>query len=163
MYRLGAGSARSGLASGVVDGIDAIDRRLLDLLRVDGRAGWAELGERVGLSASAVRRRVDRLTARGVVRGFTVQVDPDAERAPGVEAYVELFCRGTVAPAELQRMLSAVPEVVTAGTVTGEADALVLLRSRDVRSLEDALERLRLAADVDHTRSAVVLTWLVTR
>lgn len=161
--RFGAGSARSGLASGVVDGIDAIDRRLLDLLRVDGRAGWAELGERVGLSASAVRRRVDRLTARGVVRGFTVQVDPDVEQGPGVEAYVELFCRGTVAPAELQRMLSAVPEVVTAGTVTGEADALVLLRSRDVRSLEDALERLRLAANVDHTRSAVVLTWLVTR
>ncbi|OLL97829.1 Transcriptional regulator, AsnC family [Pseudonocardia sp. Ae406_Ps2] len=146
-----------------MDGIDAIDRRLLDLLRVDGRASWADLGGRVGLSASAVRRRVDRLTARGVVQGFTVQVDPDAERTPGVAAYVELFCRGTVAPAELQRMLSAVPEVVTAGTVTGEADALVLLRSRDVQSLEDALERLRLAANVDHTRSAVVLTWLVTR
>ncbi|OLM10708.1 Lrp/AsnC family transcriptional regulator [Pseudonocardia sp. Ae505_Ps2] len=146
-----------------MDGIDAIDRRLLDLLRVDGRASWADLGGRVGLSASAVRRRVDRLTARGVVQGFTVQVDPDAERTPGVAAYVELFCRGTVAPAELQRMLSAVPEVVTAGTVTGEADALVLLPSRDVQSLEDALERLRLAANVDHTRSAVVLTWLVTR
>lgn len=146
-----------------MDGIDAIDRRLLDLLRVDGRASWADLGGRVGLSASAVRRRVDRLTARGVVQGFTVQVDPDAERTPGVAAYVELFCRGTVAPAELQRMLSAVPEVVTAGTVTGEADALVLLRSREVQSLEDALERLRLAANVDHTRSAVVLTWLVTR
>ncbi|WP_308187927.1 Lrp/AsnC family transcriptional regulator [Pseudonocardia sp. ICBG1142] len=146
-----------------MDGIDAIDRRLLDLLRVDGRASWADLGGRVGLSASAVRRRVDRLTARGVVQGFTMQVDPDAERTPGVAAYVELFCRGTVAPAELQRMLSAVPEVVTAGTVTGEADALVLLRSRDVQSLEDALERLRLAANVDHTRSAVVLTWLVTR
>lgn len=146
-----------------MDGIDAIDRRLLDLLRVDGRASWADLGGRVGLSASAVRRRVDRLTARGVVQGFTVQVDPDAERTPGVAAYVELFCRGTVAPAELQRMLSAVPEVVTAGTVTGEADALVLLRSRDVQSLEDTLERLRLAANVDHTRSAVVLTWLVTR
>lgn len=102
-----------------MDGIDAIDRRLLDLLRVDGRASWADLGGRVGLSASAVRRRVDRLTARGVVQGFTVQVDPDAERTPGVAAYVELFCRGTVAPAELQRMLSAVPEVVTAGTVTG--------------------------------------------
>lgn len=146
-----------------MDGIDAIDRRLLALLRVDGRASWADLGGRVGLSASAVRRRVDRLAARGVVQGFTVQVDPDAERTPGVAAYVELFCRGTVAPAELQRMLSAVPEVVTAGTVTGEADALVLLRSRDVQSLEDALERLRLAANVDHTRSAVVLTWLVTR
>ncbi|MFP5069465.1 Lrp/AsnC family transcriptional regulator [Pseudonocardia nantongensis] len=143
--------------------MDATDRRLLDLLRVDGRAGWAELGERVGLSASAVRRRVDRLSARGVITGFTVQVDPDAETGPGVEAYVELFCRGTVAPGELQRMLSAVPEVVSAGTITGEADAIVHLRSRDVRALEDALERLRMAANVDHTRSAVVLSRLVHR
>lgn len=143
--------------------MDATDRKLLDLLRIDGRAGWAELGERVGLSASAVRRRVDRLTARGVITGFTVQVSPEAEEGPGVEAYVELFCRGTVAPGELQRMLSVIPEVVTAGTITGEADALVLLRSRDVRSLEDALERLRMAANVDHTRSAVVLTRLVAR
>ena len=146
-----------------MNGIDATDRKLLDLLRIDGRAGWAELGERVGLSASAVRRRVDRLAARGVITGFTVQVDPDVEEGPGVEAYVELFCRGTVAPGELQRMLSAIPEVVTAGTITGEADALVLLRSRDVSSLEDALERLRMAANVDHTRSAVVLTRLVSR
>ena len=146
-----------------MDGIDATDRKLLDLLRVDGRAGWAELGERVGLSASAVRRRVDRMVARGVITGFAARVNPDADQGPGVEAYVELFCRGTVAPGELQRMLSAVPEVVTAGTITGEADALVLLRSRDVRALEDALERLRLAANVDHTRSAVVLTWLVSR
>ncbi|GEC23527.1 MULTISPECIES: Lrp/AsnC family transcriptional regulator [Pseudonocardia] len=143
--------------------MDETDRRLLDLLRVNGRIGWAELGERIGLSASAVRRRVDRLTERGIIRGFTVDVDPDAEQGPGVAAYVELFCRGTVAPGELQRMLSAVPEVVTAGTITGEADALVLLRSRDVRSLEDALERLRMAPNVDHTRSAVVLTWLVSR
>ncbi|MEQ3550392.1 Lrp/AsnC family transcriptional regulator [Pseudonocardia nematodicida] len=143
--------------------MDTTDRRLLDLLRIDGRAGWSELGDRVGLSASAVRRRVDRLTARGVITGFTVQVDPEAEQGPGVEAYVELFCRGTVAPGELQRMLSAVPEVVTAGTITGEADAIVHLRSRDVRSLEDALERLRMAPNVDHTRSAVVLSRLVTR
>lgn len=145
------------------EGMDATDRRLLDLLRIDGRAGWAGLGERVGLSASAVRRRVDRLTARGVITGFTVRVDPDAGRERGVEAYVELFCRGTVAPGELQRMLSAVPEVVYAGTVTGEADALVLLRSRDVGDLEDALERLRMAPNVDHTRSAVVLSRLVDR
>lgn len=146
-----------------MNGIDTTDRRLLDLLRVDGRAGWAELGERVGLSASAVRRRVDRLVARGVITGFTVRIAPEAEEGPGVEAYVELFCRGTVAPGELQRMLAAVPEVVSAGTITGDADALVLLRSRDVGSLEDALERLRMAPNVDHTRSAVVLTRLVAR
>ena len=80
-----------------------------------------------------------------------------------VEAYVELFCRGTVAPDELRRILSAVPEVVDAGTVTGDADAIVHIRSRDIASLEDALERVRVAPNVDHTRSAIILTRLIDR
>lgn len=142
--------------------MDALDRILLDLLRGNGRAGWAELGDEVGLSASAVKRRVDRLVTTGVIRSFTIRVDPAVDDR-GTEAYVELFCRGTVAPVELRRMLSRVPEVVGAGTITGDADAIVHMRSRDVASLEGALERVREAPNVDHTRSAIVLSRLVDR
>jgi DNA-binding Lrp family transcriptional regulator len=102
------------------------------------------------------------MVSDGVIRGFTIQVDPAAD-GMSTEAYVELFCRGTVAPAELRRMLSAVPEVVGAGTVTGSADAIVHIRARDIPSLEDALEKVRVAPNVDHTRSAIVLTRLVHR
>ena len=55
------------------------------------------------------------------------------------------------------------PEVVDAGTVTGSADAIVHMRSRDIPSLEDALERVRIAPNVDHTRSAIVLSRLIHR
>jgi hypothetical protein len=88
---------------------------------------------------------------------------PPAVDGLGTEAYVELFCRGTVAPAELMRILSGVPEVVDAGTVTGSADAIVHMRSRDIPSLELALERVRIAPNVDHTRSAIVLSKLIHR
>jgi DNA-binding Lrp family transcriptional regulator len=142
--------------------MDNVDRGILDLLRQNARAGYGDIGSVVGLSASAVKRRVDKLVADGVIRGFTVQVDPAAD-GMSTEAYVELFCRGTVAPAELRRMLSAVPEVVGAGTVTGSADAIVHIRARDIPSLEDALEKVRVAPNVDHTRSAIVLTRLVHR
>jgi DNA-binding Lrp family transcriptional regulator len=142
--------------------VDAIDSRILDLLRRNARSAYGDIGVVVGLSASAVKRRVDRLIADGVIRGFTVQVDPAVEGV-GTEAWVELFCRGTVAPSELRRMLSAVPEVVYAGTVTGSADAIVHIRSRDIPGLEVALERVRVAPNVDHTRSAVVLSRLVNR
>lgn len=142
--------------------VDNLDHRILDLLRQNSRAGYGDIGDAIGLSASAVKRRVDRLVANGVIRGFTIQVDPAVEGFP-VEAYVELFCRGTVAPEELKRILAAVPEVVDAGTVTGSADAIVHLRSRDIPSLEDALERVRKASNVDHTRSAIVLSRLISR
>ena len=142
--------------------MDNLDHRILDLLRLNARSGYGDIGSVVGLSASAVKRRVDRLVADGVIRAFTIQVDPDIE-GQSTEAYVELFCRGTVAPAELKRILSGVPEVVDAGTVTGSADAIVHMRSRDIPSLELALERVRVAPNVDHTRSAIVLSRLIRR
>lgn len=142
--------------------MDNIDRSILDQLRQNARAGYGDIGSVVGLSASAVKRRVDRLVGDGVIRAFTIQVDPAVDGTT-TEAWVEIFCRGTVSPDELQRILSAVPEVVYAGTVTGSADAVVQMRSRDIASLEAALEKVRLAPNVDHTRSAIVLTRLVQR
>ncbi|MCU1634908.1 MAG: AsnC family transcriptional regulator [Cryobacterium sp.] len=142
--------------------MDNLDRGILDLLRQNARAGYGDIGSVVGLSASAVKRRVDRLVADGVIRGFTIQVDPAAD-GMSTEAYVELFCRGTVAPDELLRLLSAVPEVVDAGTVTGSADAIVHIRARDIPGLEAALEKVRRAPNVDHTRSAIVLSRLIQR
>jgi DNA-binding Lrp family transcriptional regulator len=47
--------------------------------------------------------------------------------------------------------------------VTGTADAIVHMRARDIASLEIALEKLRLAPNVDHTRSAIVLSKLIQR
>ncbi|WP_375400889.1 Lrp/AsnC family transcriptional regulator [uncultured Amnibacterium sp.] len=141
--------------------MDSIDVRILDLLRRNSRSAYGDIGAVVGLSASAIKRRVDRLVASGVIRAFTVQIDPATEGL-STEAWVELFCRGTVSPSELRRILSGVPEVVYAGTVTGSADAIVHMRSRDIPSLELALERVRVAPNVDHTRSAIVLSRLVS-
>ena len=142
--------------------MDSLDYGIIDLLRQNARAGYGDIGEVIGLSASAVKRRVDRLVADKVIRGFTVKVDPTVDGL-ATEAYLELFCRGTVSPGELKRILSEVPEVVDAGTVTGSADAIVHMRSRDIASLESAIERVRLAPNVDHTRSAIVLSKLIHR
>ncbi len=146
----------------MLSAMDAIDNRILELLKRNARSAYGDIGAVVGLSASAVKRRVDRLLAEGVIRSFTIQVDPATE-GMSTEAWVELFCRGTVSPTELRRILGAVPEVVYAGTVTGSADAIVHMRSRDIPSLELALERVRVAPNVDHTRSAIVLSRLVNR
>ncbi len=142
--------------------MDSLDYGILDQLKKNSRAGYADIGEVVGLSASAVKRRVDKLVAEGVIRAFTIQIDPAVD-GMATEAYVELFCRGTVAPDELRRILSGIPEVVDAGTVTGSADAILRIRSRDIPSLEVALEKVRIAPNVDHTRSAIVLSRLINR
>jgi DNA-binding Lrp family transcriptional regulator len=100
--------------------------------------------------------------AAGVIRGFTALIDPDLDGRE-TEAIVELFCRGTIAPEELTRVLVAIPDVVEAWTVTGNADTIVRIRASDTASLEVALERVRLAPQVDKTRSAIVLSRLIER
>jgi DNA-binding Lrp family transcriptional regulator len=142
--------------------VDDVDRALVAALLSDGRASFAELGAAVSLSASAVKRRVDRLRAQGVIRGFTTVVDP-AALGWRTEAYVEVYCKGTVAPELLRRSLEGLPEVVGACTVSGQADALVHILAEDVQHLEQALERVRAEPHVDHTVSAIVLSRLVDR
>ena len=139
--------------------IDAVDQRIIALLVADARASYADIGTRVSLSAPAVKRRVDRLRAAGVIRGFTAVVDPAAVGWT-TEAFVELFCAGRTTPAQIGAAARRHPEVVGAYTVSGEADALVHLRAADIASLEQALERLRAEPFVTSTRSLIVLSRL---
>lgn len=142
--------------------MDELDRRIVGCLLQDARATYAEIGAQVALSAPAVKRRVDRLVAGGAVKGFTALVDP-AVLGWQTEAYVFVYCRGTVAPAELQRSFARIPEVVSACTVSGAADALVQVLAADVHGLERALERLREEPNVERTESVIVLSRLVDR
>jgi DNA-binding Lrp family transcriptional regulator len=142
--------------------VDRVDEKVIGCLLRNARATLAEIGSEVGLSAPAVKRRIDRLVAGGAIQGFTALIDPDV-LGWQTEAYVELYCKGTVSPEDLRGSLERVPEVVGAVTVSGEADALVHMLASDVKQLERALERIRDEPNVDHTRSVIVLSRLIDR
>ncbi len=137
-----------------------MDQRIIALLVADARSSFAEIGAKVSLSAPAVKRRVDRLRSRGVIKGFTTVVEPSAVGWT-TEAFVELFCTGRTTPAQITVATRRHPEVVGAYTVSGEADALVHLRAADIGHLEQVLERLRAEPFVTSTRSMIVLSRLV--
>lgn len=120
------------------------------------------MGAVVGLSAPAVKRRVDRLRELGAIRGFTVSVDP-AALGWTTQAYIELYCRGKTSPEVIGRGLEKFPEVVTACTVTGEPDALVLVRATDIRHFESVLEQINAEPYVARTKSVLVLSELLDR
>jgi DNA-binding Lrp family transcriptional regulator len=141
--------------------MDSIDRQIVARLVANARSSYAEIGGIVGLSAPAVKRRVDKLLDAGVLRGFTAVVDPEA-LGWGTEAFVEVHCRGNVAPSRLRTGL-LLPEVVAAYTVSGAADAIVHLRAGGIAHLESALERLRAVDFVERTVSTVVLSTLLER
>lgn len=142
--------------------MNSIDQRIVSCLVANARSSYAEIGKVVGLSAPAVKRRVDRLLDLGVLRGFTAVVDPEA-LGWGTEAFVEVHCQGNVTPARIRARLEPLPEVMAAYTVTGAADAIVHLRAANIHQLETALERLRGLEIIDRTVSTVMLSRLLER
>lgn len=142
--------------------IDELDRRIVAQLVEDSRQSYRQLGDRVGLSAPAVKRRVDRLRDAGIIERFTVAVDP---RVLGwrAESFIELFCTPKTPAVAIREMLTRHAEVAAAYTVTGDADALLHLRVADAAHLERVLERIRSEPIVAQTHSVVVLSRLLDR
>src|SRR4029450_5151201 len=102
--------------------MDEIDRQIVAQLRTNARASFQAIGNRVSLSAPAVKRRVDRLEAGGVIRSYAAGVDRGA-MGWRTHALVSLFCEGRMAAAEVRDAVADHPEVAAAYTVAGEASA----------------------------------------
>ncbi len=140
--------------------LDHLDRKILVALMADARASFKEIGESIGLSAPAVKRRVDRLREEQVITGFTTVVTPSA-LGWHTEAYVEVFCEGAAPPNRLADVVRNHPEIQSAVTVTGRADAILHIRALDVAHFEDVLERVRAEPFVRETNSFIVLSHLL--
>jgi Lrp/AsnC family transcriptional regulator, leucine-responsive regulatory protein len=140
--------------------MDPIDREILALLVEDARRTYDDIAGHVALSAPAVKRRVDRLRQRGALRGFTAVIDHAALGAR-TEALLELFFAPGTTLEQVTETLRAYPEVVEAWSVTGDADAIARVRTRDNGDLERVIMDLQRGGLFQRTRSQFVLSRLV--
>src|SRR5580698_6801053 len=104
--------------------LDEIDARIITALIKDARASYAVIGAEVGLSAPAVKRRVDRLRDSGAITGFTARVDP-AALGWTTEAYVELFCGSSTSPERIaaEPFIQRTRSVIVLSRLVERADA----------------------------------------
>ena len=137
--------------------MDHIDRVLIDALRRDGRASWAELGRLVGLSGPSVTDRVSRLEAAGVITGYHAAVDPVA-LGRSVAALVGVHLSDTSDQDAVTAALQRLDEIEDCWFVAGDESLLVKVRVPDVAALEHTLSRLRAIRGVSRTRTTVVLS-----
>ena len=135
--------------------LDEIDRLLIRELMADGRATLSNLAEKASLSVSAVQSRVRRLEARGVIRGYTANVDPEA-LGQLLSAFVAITPLDPSQPDEAPALLRNVPGVEACHSVAGEESYILLVRVASPRHLEQLLQQIRLTANVN-TRSTIIL------
>lgn len=139
-----------------------LDQQIIAHLTENARASFAEIGEEVGLSAPAVKRRVDRLVADDVITGFRAVIN-DAVLGATTEAFVELHCRSRTNPADIAEMVAGEQGVVAAYTVTGDADALLHIKTTSPAALEAIVERVRAHQNAERTITTIVLSRVVDR
>jgi Lrp/AsnC family transcriptional regulator, leucine-responsive regulatory protein len=117
--------------------LDAVDRRILQLLQVLGRSTFDELATQVGLSASTVLRRVKRLESTGVIVGYAAQLAPERVGL-GLTAYINVRLEKHTETHKRNPMdlfaasVQAWPEVAECSSLTGEMDFLLRVVVRDM-------------------------------
>ena len=120
-----------------MDALDKLDKLILRTLQADGRATYDEISERVGLSASAVLRRVKRLEESGVIDHYVALVNPEAVGL-GLTAYINVRLEKNTEshkrhPMDLFRAsVQTWPEVVECAALSGEMDYLLRVLVRDM-------------------------------
>ncbi len=136
--------------------LDQVDHDILELLAENARRTMADVAQRVSLSTSAVKRRIDRLEREGVIRGYTVVLD-HAKAGRPIQAFTEVRYAGTADLEQIRATAARLPEVVTVFTTAGDPDALVWLRVPDVEHLGRVIEQIRRSGRVTGTKTLIVL------
>lgn len=137
--------------------IDQIDRQLLDLLQGHGRMSHHDLAQRVGLSAPAVGERVRKLEERGVIRHFSVTVDPK-RLGLDVTAFIAIGIAGSQYFEPFVAHAEAADEVLECHAVTGSGSHLLKIRTASTSTLELLLAEIQSWPGVQWTTTSIVLS-----
>jgi Aromatic amino acid lyase/Lrp/AsnC ligand binding domain len=115
-------------------------------------------GVTTGFGDSAHRQ----ISPARVIVGYSARIDPRA-LGEGIEALIEVYCADRTAPTDVGRSLAGLEGVISAFTVSGEADAVVRARLSCIAELESFVERLRRDPNVVRTKTLLVLSTLIDR
>ena len=123
--------------------LDEIDRKILRVLQVDGRASNVDLAAQVHLSAPQCYRRVRALEERGVIRGYSGAASTPRRSASRVTAYVSVSIAGDQfgRVREIEAQIRDYPQILECQSVSGDYDYLLKVVARDLKSLSTVPHR----------------------
>lgn len=131
--------------------IDVVDRQIIDLLAENARLSLKELAARVNLSSPSASERLKRLEERGVIRAFTVDVDPQA-----FGYTLQAIVRIRPLPAQMARvtqMIEDIPQFTECDKVTGDDCLVARLHVRSIAEMDEIIDRI---GDKAETNTAIV-------
>ncbi|MEP9398896.1 Lrp/AsnC family transcriptional regulator [Mesorhizobium sp. KR2-14] len=135
--------------------MDALDEKLITLLRHDGRRSISDLAADLGVSRATVRARLERLEKAGEIIGYTVILRADAVGQP-VRGIMMIEIEG-VAADRVIRALGGFPEVSAVHTTNGRWDLVAELGTATLTDFDAALRRIRLIPGITGSETNLLL------
>jgi Lrp/AsnC family transcriptional regulator, leucine-responsive regulatory protein len=138
--------------------LDDTDQRILRVLLRDSRISLKDLAQQVDLSSPGASERLRRLEERGVIRAFTVEIDPQA-----LGYQLQAIVRIRPLPGNLhvvRKLIEEIPEFCECDKVTGDDCYIARLFLRSIEQLDGILDRI---ADKAETNTAIVKSQTIRR
>ncbi|WP_297535301.1 Lrp/AsnC family transcriptional regulator [Thermococcus sp.] len=136
-------------------GLDEVDRKILMILQKNSRTPLREISKEVGLAESTIYERIKKLKDRGVIRKFTVILDPDALGFK-ILAFILIKAHAGMY-SHVAKELMKYPEIGEIYETTGDYDMLVKIRTRSSEELNEFLDRIGEIEGIESTHTMVVL------
>ena len=119
--------------------IDRLDAQILELFAAEPRVGVLEAARRIGVARNTIQARLDRMQRSGVIADLAPTVDPAALGFP-VTAFVTVEIAQGRGRRDVVDHLASIPEVIEVHTITGAADLLAQVVSRDNADLQRVID-----------------------
>lgn len=123
-----------------INGIDEIDKRIVNLLLNDGRMSYSDIGEEVGLSRTAVKTRISSLERNGIIKGYKAVIDPMS--APEMTTFVVNIETKAEDFEECKRIFVEAPETVTIVQTTGNCHLVAICLSQDLKTMRTFVNKM---------------------
>ena len=132
---------------------DKTDDKIIGFLRDDARESFVEIGKKLKLSESAIRRRVKNLVDSGVIEKFTVEMG----ETNTTSAIVLISVDSATDTSKVSTKLTKLEDVKTVYEITGQYDISVIIRSGNIAEIDICIDELRKIQGVIDTNTVIIL------
>jgi len=133
--------------------LDSIDEKIIQILQNDSRRSFVEIADQIGLSESAVRRRIKNLTDRGIIKKFTIEMS-----TPNKTSAITLISVNSTADTNLvSAKLRELTGVETIYEITGQYDIAAIVAAPTISEINQCIDNVRKTDGVADTNTVIIL------
>jgi Lrp/AsnC family transcriptional regulator, leucine-responsive regulatory protein len=132
---------------------DKVDEKLISFLKEDSRESFVDIGKKLKLSESAVRRRVKNLVDSGVIKRFTVEIGEEN----ATSAIVLISVDSSTDTAKVSEKLAKLEGVKTVYEITGQYDITTIISATNISEINKSIDALRKIPGVIDTNTVIIL------